>query len=60
MSARRNQSGTVFLADYDVIPDGQRFLMVQASVQQQEEALTQINVVQSWFEELKQRVPTGN
>ncbi len=40
-------------------PDGQRFLMVQAS-EQQEEAATQINVVLNWFEELKRRVPTGN
>ncbi len=39
-------------------PDGQRFLMVQAS--EQEEAATQINVVLNWFEELKRRVPTGN
>jgi Tol biopolymer transport system component len=47
-----------FLANYDVSPDGQRFLMVKAS--EQEEASTQINVVLNWFEELKLRVPTGN
>ena len=52
-------SGTVFLAYYDVSPDGQRFLMVQASEQQASDP-TQINVVLNWFEELKQRVPTGN
>ncbi len=45
-------------AFYDVTPDGQRFLMVQ--VTESEQAATQINVVLNWFEELKQRVPTGN
>ena len=44
--------------NYDVSADGQRFLMVKAS--EQEQASTQINVVQNWFEELKRRVPTGN
>jgi Tol biopolymer transport system component len=44
--------------NYDVSADGQRFLMVKAS--EQEQASTQINVVQNWFEELKRRVPPGN
>jgi serine/threonine-protein kinase len=44
--------------NYDVSADGQRFLMVKAS--EQEQASTQINVVQNWFEELKRRVPSGN
>ena len=44
--------------NYDVSADGQRFLMVKAS--EQEQSNTQINVVQNWFEELKRRVPTGN
>ncbi|PYU28103.1 MAG: hypothetical protein DMG32_03690 [Acidobacteria bacterium] len=43
--------------DYDVSPDGQRFLMLKTSEQAQ--ASAQINVVLNWFEELKQRVPTG-
>jgi hypothetical protein len=42
---------------YDVSPDGQRFLMVKDV--QQATSSTQINVVLNWFEELKQRVPTG-
>ena len=46
------------IANYDVAPDGQRFLMVKPSEQEQS-ALTQINVVLNWFEELKQKVPTG-
>jgi serine/threonine protein kinase/Tol biopolymer transport system component len=42
---------------YDVSPDGQRFLMIKPS--EQPISLTQIVVVQNWFEELKQIVPTG-
>jgi Tol biopolymer transport system component len=43
--------------NYDVSADGQRFLMVKAS--EQEQSSTQISVVQNWFEELKRRVPSG-
>jgi serine/threonine protein kinase/Tol biopolymer transport system component len=45
--------------NYDVSPDGQRFLMVKSSESEQA-APTQINVVLNWFEELKRRVPAGN
>ncbi|MEE8462630.1 MAG: protein kinase [Acidobacteriota bacterium] len=41
---------------YDVTPDGQRFLMIKESEQQ----VTQINVVLNWFEELKRLVPSDN
>ena len=41
---------------YDVAPDGQRFLMIKES---EEDTSGTINVVLNWFEELKQRVPTG-
>jgi eukaryotic-like serine/threonine-protein kinase len=44
--------------NYDVSPDGQRFLMIKPTEQAQA-APTQINVVLNWFEELKRRVPTG-
>jgi eukaryotic-like serine/threonine-protein kinase len=44
--------------NYDVSPDGQRFLMLKPT-EQAETAPTQINVVLNWFEELKQKVPTG-
>jgi serine/threonine-protein kinase len=43
--------------NYDVSSDGQRFLMIKPSEQEQA-APTQINVVLNWFEELKQKVPT--
>jgi eukaryotic-like serine/threonine-protein kinase len=41
--------------NYDVSPDGQRFLMLKPG----EAAPTQINVVLNLFEELKRRVPPG-
>jgi serine/threonine-protein kinase len=44
-------------SDYDVSPDGQRFLLLKADDQAQ--APAQINVVLNWFEELKQKVPAG-
>jgi serine/threonine-protein kinase len=40
--------------DYDVSPDGQRFYFIQEGL-----APAQINVIQSWSEELKRRVPAG-
>jgi Tol biopolymer transport system component/predicted Ser/Thr protein kinase len=43
--------------NYDVSPDGQRFLMLKPI--EQAMGPTQINVVLNWFEELKRRVPTG-
>lgn len=43
------------LPNWDVSPDGQRFLMLKAI----ELNVTQVNVVLNWFEELKQKVPTG-
>jgi hypothetical protein len=46
------------VTNYDVSPDGQRFLMVKP-VESAETAPTQINVVLNWFEELKQKVPAG-
>ena len=54
----RYESAPVPLYNFDISPDGQRFLMVKSSEQEQV-APTQINVVQNWFEELKQKVPTG-
>ncbi len=42
--------------NYDISPDGQRFLMVR-SVEQEQSPPTQINVVLNWTEELKRLVP---
>jgi len=41
---------------YDVSPDGRRFLMLKP-VEQDQAALTQINLVLNWTEELKRLVP---
>ncbi len=45
-----------WLANYDVSPDGQRFLMLQPNEQQQ----MQLNVVLNWFEELKRLAPLNS
>jgi Tol biopolymer transport system component len=42
---------------YDVTPDGQRFLMVQ-EIAQPAARLSQMVLVQNWFEELKRVAPT--
>ena len=42
-------------ANYDVSPDGERFLMLKAGAAAETEP-TQINVVLNWFEDLKRRV----
>jgi hypothetical protein len=42
--------------NYDMSPDGQRFLMVKTL--EQEQPIAQINIVLNWFEELKRKVPT--
>jgi serine/threonine protein kinase len=42
---------------YSVSADGQRFLMFKGKENPQNNAVTQINLIQNWFEELKQRVP---
>ena len=46
-----------FQRDYDVSPDGQKFLMVKAS--QQESPPTQLNVVLNWSDELRRLAPAG-
>ena len=43
-------------SNYDVSPDGQRFLMLKP-VESQTSAPNQINVVLNWSEELKQKIP---
>lgn len=41
--------------NYAVSPDGQRFLMIRSALHSP--ALSQIHVVQNWFEDLKRLVP---
>ena len=45
-----------FSANYDITPDGDRFIMIKPEKKSEP---TQINVVVNWFEELKRRVPPG-
>ena len=45
-------------ANYDVTADGQRFLMIQAAAETAT-AVSQIQVVLNWFEELRRRVPAA-
>jgi serine/threonine-protein kinase len=49
-----------FERQYDVSPDGKRFLVLLPATPDERESrpTQQINIVLNWFEELKQRVPT--
>jgi eukaryotic-like serine/threonine-protein kinase len=44
------------LRNYDVAPDGSRFVVVKST---RTRGTPQLTVVENWFEELKQRVPVG-
>ena len=44
--------------NYDVAPDGRRFVMIDES--EAEPAPTQLVLVQNWATELERLVPTGN
>jgi serine/threonine protein kinase/Tol biopolymer transport system component len=48
---------TVPISNYDVSPDGRRFLMLKGD--EQSTTATQINIVLNWFEDLKRRVQAG-
>jgi hypothetical protein len=45
------------LPDYDISPDGQRFLMLKRG--EQSPAPEQINIVLNWLQQLKSGVPAG-
>jgi hypothetical protein len=47
----------VSMPNYDVSPDGKRFLMLKAA--DEDQGVRQIVVVQNWFEELKRRMAPG-
>jgi hypothetical protein len=52
------QTDTELERQYDVSPDGKRFLVLLPATQAGNQPRLQINLVLNWFEELKQRVPT--
>jgi Tol biopolymer transport system component len=45
--------------NYDVSPDGQRFLMIKAADGTNRASANEIILVENWFEELKRLVPTN-
>jgi serine/threonine-protein kinase len=49
------QPTPILEANYDVAPDGSRFLMIKPGGEEQ--GPTQVNVALNWFEELKRLVP---
>ncbi len=50
---QRYAFGAQTIANYDVSPDGQRFVMVK-----DESSSGRLNIILNWFEELKRLVPT--
>jgi serine/threonine-protein kinase len=57
-TGRYTIAGSGGFVNYDISPDGQRFLMIKAA-DEEEGQQAQINVVLNWFEELKRLVPTN-
>ena len=56
----RDTSGALALPFYDVDTDGERFVMVLPGEREAEEdTFNGLILVQNWFEELKERVPTN-
>jgi dipeptidyl aminopeptidase/acylaminoacyl peptidase len=55
---RPGYSSGLPIRGYDLSRDGQRFLMVRME-QRKPTPVTDMILVQNWFEELKQKVPTG-
>jgi hypothetical protein len=52
--------GQLSVRNYDIMPDGKRFVGVVETGQNESGAIVpQIQVVLNWFEELKRRVPTN-
>ena len=52
-----NYAPNFYAANYDVSPDGQRFVMIEAL--EQSTRPRQLNVVLNWFEELRRLVPAN-
>ncbi len=44
-------------ADYDITPDGQRFIVIKAGPRESQQA--HLELVLNWFDELRRRVPSG-
>ena len=48
------------IRNYDIHPDGTRFLMIKEIKEQEQAPITELIVVENWSEELKRRASTGN
>ena len=46
------------MANYDIAPDGKRFVMVEEPKTTNAASTTRLNVALNWSDELKRRVPT--
>jgi Tol biopolymer transport system component len=55
---RNGLGGGTPIRSWDLWPEGQGFLMVKGD-ERKPDPVTEINVVQNWFEELKRLVPAG-
>ena len=56
LEALTSAHGAGIVANYDVTPDGQRFLMLRP-ISQKNEPVTEIHVVLNWSEDLKRLAP---
>ena len=52
-------NSAAYIRNYDVTLDGRRFVLCQTKEQPPAPPLTEMVLVQNWFEELKQKVPAG-
>jgi Tol biopolymer transport system component len=52
-----NFFGTIPQRSYDVMPDGEHFIMIRPE-ERPDESVSKLNVVLNWTEELKKRAPT--
>jgi len=52
-------ASVAYRRNYDIHPDGKRFLMIKKVEGEEVVPITELIVVENWFEELKRRVPTG-
>ena len=50
---------TGFGRSYDVMPDGQRFLMIKEGTPEESGVPPSLILVQNWFEELRRLVPVN-
>ena len=55
---RPDTSGAHAVANYDIAPDGKRFVMVEVPQETAAIHITRLEVILNWLDELKRRVPS--